>query len=122
MTKTALDALHAAGAWLLEQGRPRDAMDVFRAILLSAPDDDRGWLGLGAAHEAVAEVHVAIRLYELCVHAAQRGRCDIARARALRSLGRHHEAERALDDAERFLDRNDDEGVRALLVHERSVS
>lgn len=122
LTSTAIDTLYATGTWLLEQSRARDAMDIFRALILSAPNDERGWLGLGAAHEAVGETEVAVRLYELGTHAAQHGRCDIARARALRALDRDAEARAALDDAERFFDRNDDDEVRALLAYERSMS
>jgi lipopolysaccharide biosynthesis regulator YciM len=122
ITKAAIDALYATGVWLLEEHRARDAMDIFRAMLLSAPNDERGWLGLGTAHEAVGEIEVAVQLYALCARAAHPGRCDVARARALRSLDRDDEAATALDDAERFIDHCDDDDVRALIMHERAAS
>lgn len=122
MTPAGMDALYATGVWLLEQQRARDAMDIFRAMLLSAPNDERCWLGLGAAHEAVGELDIAVRLYELCTCAARGGRSDIARARALRALDRDSEAVVAIEDAERFIEQNDDDSVRALIVHERAAS
>lgn len=122
MTSKAIDALYATGAWLLEERRTTDAMDIFRAMLLSAPNDERGWLGLGAAHEQSGEVDVAITLYELCARVAQSGRCHVARARALRVLHRDEEASGALDDAEEYLLRSDDDAVRALVAYERSGS
>ena len=121
ITSTAVEALYATGKWLLDERRPHDALHVFRAMLLAAPVDERGWLGLGAAHEAIGEAHVALELYAGCALAARRGRCDVARARILRAFGRDDEAIAALDIVETVVDAEDDDALRALLAHERSA-
>jgi len=89
----AVEALYATGHWLLGLARYPDAAVVFRAMTVAAPTDERSWLALGACHEAIGQTDIATGLYEIGSHvAAPAVRCAVARARALRALGRESEA------------------------------
>lgn len=121
ITATAIEALYATGKWLLDEQRPHDAIHVFRAMLVASPADERAWLGLGAAHEALGEPQIALDLYAGCALAARGGRCDIARARVLRAFGREDDASVALDVAESYSDAHDDDALRALVARERAA-
>jgi hypothetical protein len=97
----AIAALYATGYWLLSVDCPRAALDVFRTLILIAPGDERGWLGLGRAHEELDSLEIAGHLYALAARAAPRScRCHIAHARVLERLGLHTNARAALDAAE----------------------
>ncbi len=118
----AIETLYATGKWLLDEGKSIQAADVFRVMMLVAPGDERSWLGIGACHEALLQAELAIDLYEKGEAAAQSGKCSIARARVFRMLGRDADADAALEAAEGIADAIDDDDLRALLAHERSVS
>ncbi len=60
----AFEAFYAAGHWLYSQRRFEDAVTVFRAVIRLAPSDERGWLALGACHEALDRHDVALELYD----------------------------------------------------------
>ena len=60
---SAVEGLYATGHWLLSQDRFANAADVLRAMTLVAPEDERGWVALGAAHEGVAQLEVAKEIY-----------------------------------------------------------
>ncbi len=49
------DALYAIGHHLLVQERILEAADVFRALMIEAPNDERGWLGLTECHRTRGE-------------------------------------------------------------------
>ncbi len=84
----AIEAVYAAGHWLLQNDRPREAVDVFRTIMLAAPTDERGWLGLAAAHDALGEHTKALELLRLAPDATgPRARLALCLARALRHVG-----------------------------------
>jgi tetratricopeptide (TPR) repeat protein len=94
------DALYTVGYWLLEQRRHEDAKHVFRTMLLVAPADERGWLGLGNAHEGLCELDAASRLYTLARKACpQSVRSALALGRVLRKLDRADDASEAYDEA-----------------------
>jgi Flp pilus assembly protein TadD len=61
---TAVEAFYAAGHWLYSQRRFEDAVTVFRAVIRLTPTDERGWLALGACHEALDRHDVALELYD----------------------------------------------------------
>lgn len=93
MNAHAIEALYATGHWLFTSARHADAAKVFRAMTLACPSDERGWLALGACHEAIGQHRIAIELYTVAsLAAAPAIRCTIARGRALRSTGRDDDA------------------------------
>ena len=61
---SAVEAFYAAGHWLYAHERFDDAVTVFRAVIRLAPSDERGWLALGACHEALDRHDVALELYD----------------------------------------------------------
>ncbi len=84
----AIDAVYAAGRWLLQNDRPREAVDIFRTIMLAAPTDERGWLGLAEAHDTLGEHTKALELLRLAPDATgPRARIALCMARALRHAG-----------------------------------
>jgi len=91
------DALYATGLWLLENERTDDAALVFRTLLLSDQDDERGWLGLGACHERKEQLHVARALYALGTEHTTSARCPLALALVLRAQGDDRLADTQLD-------------------------
>lgn len=119
-TAHAVEGLYATGHWLLGADRFRDAGAVFRAMITVSPTDERGWLGLGAAHEGIEQPQIALEMYGTGRVAARPSpRCEVARARVLRALGRDEEAESALDLAEDIVE---DEDVKAAIAAERCAA
>ncbi len=118
----ALEALYATGHWLLGQERFKDAADVFRAMATAKPEDERGWLGLGQAHEGATHRVIAREMYVTGVSLAKSGRCAIALARLLREHGDDAEAAEAIDCADSFARDLDDEELAALVAYERGAS
>lgn len=118
----AVESLYATGKWFLDDGCTDKAMDVFRVLLIIASTDERGWLGIGACHDALGQASTALDLYTLGAEAAKSARCHVARARALRALSRDDEADAALEEAEALLDGDDDDDLRRLVECERRAS
>lgn len=118
----AIEALYATARWLLDEGRPTDAIHVFRAMLVAAPIDERAWLGLGACHEALGQASIALDLYAYGTATCGGVRCHVARARVLRALGRDDEADAAVDAADFALSSSSDEAEHALVAFERRAA
>jgi Flp pilus assembly protein TadD len=118
----AIEALYATGHWLLADERFKDAADVFRAMAKAKPEDERGWLGLGQAHEGAQQKVIAREMYLTGVTLASGGRCAIALARLLREGGHDAEAAEAIDFAENIASDRDDEALAALVSYERGLS
>jgi tetratricopeptide (TPR) repeat protein len=117
---SALEALYATGHWLYSQDRFKHAQNVFRAMVHLAPRDERGWLALGACHEAVDQHDIAMELYSAAVSVAHTApRCEVARARILRRRGLDREAQASLAQAERIAEQLQDEDLRQLVAIER---
>jgi Flp pilus assembly protein TadD len=116
----AIEALYATGHWLYSQLRIEQAMPVFRAMIHIAPEDERGWLALGACHETHDQSEIALEIYgaATCVAPAA-PRCELARARILFARGMRREAEAALAEAARIADQTRDEELRALVAMQR---
>jgi hypothetical protein len=94
------EALYALAHTILEAGRSTDASDVFRAMLLLFPSDERGWLGLGHCHELLDQEAAAIEIYSFALLAVSPAvRTRVALARLLRETGRDTQAEEVLDIA-----------------------
>ncbi len=121
-TAQTLEALYTVGHSLLERDRPRDAIALFRTMLLVDARDERGWLALATCHERLDEPEKAIVLCELAPSACgDSARCAIARARLHRALGAHDAAHEAYGEALRLADAEVDRELAALIAHE-SVS
>jgi tetratricopeptide (TPR) repeat protein len=117
----AIEALYATGHWLYSQERFSHAQSVFRALIHIAPDDERGWLALGACHEAMDQHDIALELYAAAgsvVHTAPR--CELARARILRKRGLVGEAREAVEEAARIAEELRDDELRRLVAAERT--
>jgi len=115
----AIEALYAAGYWLYAQQRIDDAVTVFRAVIRIAPHDERGWLALGACHEAQDRHDVALELYDEARRVARTApRCGLARARILRTRGMDEHAKDAFVEAARIAEELDDDELRALVAEE----
>jgi hypothetical protein len=117
-----IEALYTTGYWLLASDRFEDAADVFRAMCMVQESDERGWLGLGAAHEGADHETVAVQIYVTGFRITQSGRVAVALARALKKLGQDDDFERTLDEARELAERNDDEELMAIIANERRVS
>ena len=116
----AIEARYSTGHWLYSQDRFSHAQSVFRALIHIAPDDERGWLALGACHEAMDQHDIALELYIAAgtvVHTTPR--CELARARILRRRGQIGEAREAIDEAARIADELRDDELRKLVAAER---
>ena len=123
ITKTqAIDALYATGCWLLQGARFEDAANVFRAMATVQPEDERGWLGLGQAHEGAHHRIIAKEMYVTGVTLARGGRCAIALARVLRDMGNDSGMADAIDFADEIARDNDDAELAALVSFERGAS
>jgi tetratricopeptide (TPR) repeat protein len=120
---SAVEAFYAAGHWLYTQGRFDDAVTVFRAVIRLAPEDERGWLALGACNEALDRHDVALELYDEARRVSSAApRCGLARARILHARGQSTDARQAFAEAERAASLVDDDELRALIEAERSRS
>lgn len=118
----AVEALYATAHWLLGQARYKDAAEVFRAMCKVVPEDERGWLGLGQAHEGAGQLLIAKEMYVTGVTLAHGGRCAVALARVLRELGNDGDASDAIDFAESLARETDDEALAAIVAYERGQS
>jgi tetratricopeptide (TPR) repeat protein len=120
ISPAALEALYATGHWLYSQLRIEQAMPVFRAMIHIAPEDERGWLALGACHEVQEQAHVALEIYGAAAAVALAApRCELARARILFAHGREREGNAAIAEAGRIAEFTRDEELRALVARER---
>src|SRR6185312_12144757 len=116
----AIEALYATGHWLYSQLRIEQAMPVFRAMIHIAPEDERGWLALGACHETEDQSEIALEIYGAATAVAPAApRCELARARLLFARGNTREARAALDEAARIAEQLHDDDLRALIAMER---
>ncbi|MGA2448291.1 MAG: hypothetical protein ABTD50_06435 [Polyangiaceae bacterium] len=120
-TARAIEALYATGHWLLSQERIAQAAVVFRAMIHVAPQDERGWLALGACHEAREQHSIALELYGAAAEVTRAApRCHLARARILRARGLTVEASEAIDYAAVLAEKIHDADLQSLVDIERS--
>ena len=85
-----------------------------------APADERGWLTLGACHEGIDQPEVALEIYGVGrAVASPAPRCEIARARVLRALGRADESDDAYELAAQAAARASDDDLARLIEGER---
>ena len=70
------EALYALAYDKLSEQNHRDAACLLRLMLHLAPNDERGWLGLGLCHEREGQLEMASQLYASGVLANRAsGRC-----------------------------------------------
>ncbi len=90
------EAVYAIGHAYYARDDFRRAADVFRLLVLTRPQEARGWTALGACHDAVDEAEQAEALYEAALLAplgdADRDRARVFLARLLTAQGRDDEA------------------------------
>lgn len=115
------DALYSFAFMFLDGGRTTDARDVFRAMLLLFPRDERAWLGLARCHEQLGDVALAVELCSFALVAcAPAVRSRVALSRLLRSTGRDDDAADVLDRAADAA--ADDEALSALVDDARRAA
>ena len=115
-----VEALYATGHWLFEISRYADAATVFRVMARVAPQDERAWLALAYCHQAVDHDIIALEMLGTGrVVAAPAPRCELARARALRALGRTDEADEALDLAAEAAELSENDEIADAIRAER---
>jgi Flp pilus assembly protein TadD len=119
----AIEAMYATGHELLSRERFSSAACVFRAMLTCAPQDERGWIALGACHEGLGQHRVALELYGAGRVLSRGGaRCDLARARLLRATGQLEQAEEAMIRARRRAEAAGDHELLTLVGAEEKPS
>jgi tetratricopeptide (TPR) repeat protein len=122
VSANAIEGLYATGHWLYSQQRIEHARSVFRAMIHIAPDDERGWLALGACHETQDQHDVAYELYSAAIAMGSLApRCEIARARILRRRGQEDDARDALDEAARMAEELRDDELSKIIAAERAT-
>lgn len=99
-----VEAVYAIGHAYYAREDFRRAADVFRLLVLTRPQEARGWTALGACHDAVDEPEHAEALYEAALLAplgdVDRDRARVFLARLLASQGRDEEARAHVDALE----------------------
>ena len=91
-------------------------------MVLCLPEEERGYLALGACHEGLGQEAIALEIYNMATLSAPSApRCHVARARLLRRAGHDEHADAALDEAEAIAERENDEHLRALVACERKA-
>jgi tetratricopeptide (TPR) repeat protein len=115
----AIEALYATGHWLYSQLRIEQAMPVFRAMIHIEPQDERGWLALGACHEVQEQSDIALEIYGAASAVARYApRCELARARILFSRGMVKQGREALQEAAQIAEELHDDDLRSLVAME----
>jgi hypothetical protein len=123
--QSAIDAIYATGHWLLGREQTAEAAKVFRTMILAAPRDERGWLGLGECHERIRQPRIAAELYGAGSVAAgptettQSVRCLLARARVLVALDREADAADAIHAASQAAEAQENEELESLVADEQ---
>jgi len=100
VSTSSIESLYKTAHWLVQSERYEDAACVFRAMMIGRPEDERGWLGLGACHEQMGDKDMALDLYETArTIASPAPRCELARAKILLERGEWRGAQSALSEA-----------------------
>lgn len=117
-----VEALYALGHWLLSSARTEDAAIVFRTLVVSAPEDERGWLAMGVCHEKLGQLEVARHIYSSArITVPASCRCQFALARLCRILG-DESAPDELEKAEAIAEEQGDDECIAMIQNERLAS
>jgi tetratricopeptide (TPR) repeat protein len=95
-TENNIELYDASAHQALALGDHQNAARLFGLLVLLAPKDPRGWLGLGRCRELSNELALAHALYGMAPHSPW---SLLARARVARAMGRPALADRYLDEA-----------------------
>ena len=88
-----------------------------------APEDERGWVGLGMCHEGIEQLRIAKEIYAAGTTLAKSPvRCAVALVKVLRRLGDEDAAGEILAMAEDMLDGSTDDDARLLVEHEKRAA
>src|SRR5690606_1525114 len=86
-----------------EQGRWQEAIDAYRELVESSPDDGLGWLRIAQAERELGRHERALETLERARAAgAPEAMLEVERARNLLALGRREDALEALEAADHF--------------------
>lgn len=119
----AIEGVYATGHWLFSQERHQDAAEVFRAMVTIAPEDERGWVGLGMCHEGADQLRIAKEIYAAGTTLAKSPlRCAIALVRVLRRLGDDDAAHEILEMADVMAERSNDDDAKQLVEEEKRAA
>ena len=119
----AADAMYSFAFEMVTGERWLEAAEIFRAMLLFFPRDERSWLGLGRCHHEVGQSAVALELYGLGVRAVPGAvRTRVALARLLQESNRENEAEQVLEAAEQIAESLDDGELVQIIARARRQS
>lgn len=114
------ERLYATGYESLEREDLEIAERCFALMAVSAPRDERAWIGMGVSRERRADWAGAAARYALGTAAVPSSVwCHLGHGRALRELGRHREADAAFDEAELHAT---DPALMQLIERERFLS
>ncbi|CAN5677803.1 hypothetical protein BH09MYX1_BH09MYX1_61140 [soil metagenome] len=121
--QAAIEGVYATAHWLFSQERYKDAADVFRAMVTMAPEDERGWVGLGMCHEGAEQLRIAKEIYAAGTTLAKSPvRCAIALVRVLKRLGDDDAAVEILSMAEEMSECSSDEDAKLLVDEEKRAA
>jgi tetratricopeptide (TPR) repeat protein len=96
----ALDTLYAAGHYFLQKNRVQDALVFFRMMLVTGPEDERGFLAMGHCHELLGSQDLAMEIYGTGVQIAKKKvRAFCACARIAERTGDSDKADQILAEA-----------------------
>jgi cytochrome c-type biogenesis protein CcmH/NrfG len=96
----ALDTLYAAGHYFLQKNRVQDALIFFRMMLVTGPEDERGFLAMGHCHELLGSQDLAMEIYGTGVQiATKKVRTFCACARIVERSGNSEKADQILAEA-----------------------
>lgn len=119
----AIEGVYSTGHWLFSQERYKDAADVFRAMVTMAPEDERGWVGLGMCHEAFEQLRIAKEIFAAGTTLAKSPlRCAVALVRVLKRLGDDEAAAEILAMADEMAERSIDDDAKLLVDEEKRAA
>lgn len=119
----AIEGVYATGHWLFSQERYKDTADVFRAMVTMAPEDERGWVGLGMCHEAFEQLRIAKEIFAAGTTLARSPlRCAVALVRVLKRLGDEDAASEILAMADEMAERSMDDDAKLLVDEEKRAA
>jgi type III secretion system low calcium response chaperone LcrH/SycD len=95
--------LYAAAFALYEGGKYEEASDCFRVLTTEDPEDRRFWMGLGAAHQLLANYDLSLQAYACAANLEPTNpKVHMHAAECFWAMGNKSRAEEALTSARSF--------------------